>query len=140
MAEEKKAGVRDTDLTIWAFVFFLIAIGCILAAMGLISGRVYERLSVELIPLITDFLNSFAGSLPSWWPPSATLFMILGGGALVFGVIFAILGYGVYTVKPWARILAILVGFLLIPVSGFGIIVLWYFFRTETKERFSEEA
>ncbi|NVM30547.1 MAG: hypothetical protein HWN65_17030 [Candidatus Helarchaeota archaeon] len=139
MPEEIKAGVRDTDLTIWSIVIFIIAIGDIVIALGLFSGRVYAYFTTNIQPLLDGFFT-LIGVSPAFWPPQELLFIGLGVGALIWGVGFIILGYGIWTVKSWARILAILAGFLLLPVGGLGIVVLWYFFRTETKERFSGSA
>ncbi len=138
MAENKKVGERDTDLTIWALVVFILAIGDIIAGLGLLSGRVYDFFLLNIKPFF-DALFALIGVTPAFWPPQELLFIGLGVGALIGAAIFILLGYGIWTVKSWARILAILVGFMMLT-WGIGIVMLWYFMRTETKERFSSSA
>lgn len=136
MADDKKIGIRDTDLTIWALVFFILAIGDIIAGIGLLSGRVYEFFLTNIKPFF-DGLFTHIGVSPPFWPPQGLMFIGMGVVALIWGAGLILLGYGIWTVKPWARTLAIIAGFLLLPIGGLGIVVLWYFFRTETKETFS---
>jgi len=136
MADEKKPATRDTDLTIWAIVFFILAVGGVLVGLALVSGRAYDRFGVAFIQFIDD--NFVTTALP-WWPPTELMFQAVGVVFLLDAVVLAILGFGIWTLQSWARILAIIIGFLSVGY-GIGIVILWYFFRTETKEVFSGKA
>ncbi|HUX98015.1 MAG TPA: hypothetical protein VMV49_00545 [Candidatus Deferrimicrobium sp.] len=137
MSETKKPGTRDTDLTIWAIISFIAAAGAVAISVGLLSGRIYERMSTTIIQFISDNFNTSA--LP-FWPPTEMLFIGAGVITLIFAAIFAIVGYGIFNVKPWARTMAIIIGFLLISAGGIGIIILWFFWRKDTKELFAASA
>ncbi len=134
MAEPEK---RDVDLTIWAIVAFFGAASTVLLAVGLLTGRIYERLSATLIPFLEAEFPSIT-ALP-FWPPGELLFIGAGIIALAIAALFAVTGYGIYVVKPWARYLALLCGFLLLP-GGIGIVILWYFFRADIKQTFAGKA
>lgn len=128
-------GKRDTDLTIWSLLSFLAAVGEIILGVALLSGRIYERANATIIQFISDNFNTTA--LP-FWPPTPQMFLGAGVIALLMAVVLVVVGYGIWKVKPWARILAIIIGFLLLPSGGIGIIVLWFFWRKDTKEMFGE--
>lgn len=69
---------------------------------------------------------------------SAMIF--IGAIALLIGILYAIAGLGLWKLKPWARIIAIIlaiISLLNFPVgTAIGIIVLWYLFKAEIKEAF----
>jgi len=131
--DEKKK--RDIDLTIWAFIAFFGAIAELILSISLLSGVAYAQASSTIFQFISDNFNTSA--LP-YWPPTALSFTIAGIFTLLFGILLVIEGYGLWKVKPWARILAILIGFILLPMGGLGIIILWFFWRKHTKEMFGE--
>jgi uncharacterized membrane protein (DUF2068 family) len=137
MAVNKIAGERDTDLTIWAIISFIAAAGAVFLSLGLLSGRIYERASTTIIQFISDNFNTSA--LP-FWPPTEMIFRAAGIITVIFAVLFVVVGYGIFNVKPWARTLAIIIGFLVLPAGGIGIIVLWFFWRKDTKEMFAGSA
>ncbi|RLF39790.1 MAG: hypothetical protein DRN21_03130 [Thermoplasmata archaeon] len=72
----------------------------------------------------------------------------IGGGVLAaIGAFFIILGliallvaYGLWTMKSWARMIAIIIAVLMLfnfPIGTIlGIIILWYLFKPEIKEAF----
>ena len=136
MEEKKKPAERDTDLTIWAIVFFILAVGGILVGLALISGRVYDRFGAAFIQFIDD--NFVTTALP-FWPPTELMFQIVGVVFLLDAVVLAILGFAIWTLQPWARLLALFVGFVSVGY-GIGIVILWYFFRADTKAVFNGKA
>ena len=133
MGEDKEAGVRNTDLTIWAIFSFLAGVGGILVGLILVSGRYYDNFGINMINFFEDTFH--LSMYFDWWPPTQMFFVGVGIIAIIGAAFFIIIGIGIWTMKPWARILAILMGFLMIP-NGIGIVVLWYFMRSESKAQF----
>ena len=67
--------------------------------------------------------------------------MIVGGViALIVAVLYIITGWGLWTMKSWARIVAIIlaiISLLSFPIGTIiGIVILWYLFKPEIKEVF----
>ncbi|MEM2869974.1 MAG: hypothetical protein QW379_06105 [Thermoplasmata archaeon] len=60
---------------------------------------------------------------------------------IIFGVIYLLVGIGLFTLKKWARILAIIfaiIGLLNLPIGTIiSIIILWYLFRADVKAAFT---
>ncbi|MEM4728252.1 MAG: hypothetical protein QXH42_00620 [Thermoplasmata archaeon] len=60
---------------------------------------------------------------------------------VVFGIIYLLVGVGLFTLKKWARILAIIfaiIGLLNLPIGTIiSIIILWYLFRADVKAAFT---
>lgn len=68
--------------------------------------------------------------------------IMLGVGviAILIGILYAITGWGLWNLKSWARIVAIILGILSLfnfPIGTIiGIVVLWYLFKTDIKTAF----
>jgi|GEM_PF-754335 len=64
----------------------------------------------------------------------------LGGVMIVIGVLYFLVGWGLWNLKPWARTVSIVLA--IISLIGFpigtilGIIILWYLFKPEIKAAF----
>ena len=109
----------------------------VLAALWLASG-ILRLLATFWFFLVGRFLLSgLWGSFPfahhfSTWQPFGT-FGILSAGALLgsFGLLHLFLAWSLYERKPWARTLALVVGFLAllrVPLgTALGIYTLWVF-------------
>jgi uncharacterized membrane protein (DUF2068 family) len=134
MSEKKDEEKKDVDLMIWAILAFLVAAGAVVWGIMLLSGRIYAVFNSEFVPFIEASFPAITSF--SWWPLSELLFILGGAMELIIGGLFMITGYGIYNIKPWARYLALLCGFILLP-AGIGIVILWYFFRKDIKETFA---
>ncbi len=67
----------------------------------------------------------------------------LGAIIIIIGLIDFLVGYGLWTLKPWARTVAIVfavIGLISFPIGTIiSIIVLWYLFKPEIKEVFQQK-
>jgi len=64
----------------------------------------------------------------------------IGGVLTIIGIIQFVIAFGLWTLQPWARIVAIvfaIIGLINIPLGTIiSIILLWYLFKPEIKEAF----
>ncbi|MCD6171160.1 MAG: hypothetical protein J7J36_01905 [Thermoplasmata archaeon] len=67
----------------------------------------------------------------------------IGAVVIIIGLIDFLIGYGLWTLKPWARMAAIIfaiIGLINFPIGTIiSIIVLWYLFKPEIKEAFAKQ-
>jgi hypothetical protein len=68
------------------------------------------------------------------------LLAALGAIGIIIGLIYFLIAWGLWTLKPWARMMAIIfavIGLLSFPVGTvISIIILWYLFKPEIKAAF----
>lgn len=73
-------------------------------------------------------------------PTSALLWSGLGAFTLLLGILYLFIGWGLWSMRPWARTAGIVIAIISLfafPIGTiFGIIVLWYLFRPEIKAAF----
>jgi len=113
-----RISVRPSGVTILAVLYWLSAIVAILGGLAYVAGMAY------LLPLA--FL---------------ALFWIVGGVLIVIGILDIVIGWGVWSLRKWARTVAIvlaIVGLISFPIGTIiSIITLWYLFKPEIKACFA---
>lgn len=140
---------RPTGITILAILWFIGAIGLVIGALVFFTGGSL----VAQILANTPGMSRFAGG------------MVAAGGVvfLLLAVLYALTGYGLWSLKNWGRIIAIiftalgligtLLGFVTVFSSfGMAIVVgqviklaicawiLWYLFQPNVKQAFGQTA
>ena len=107
-----RIGVRTSGVTILAVLYWLSAV------VAILGGLAY------LLPL--TFL---------------TLLWILGAVLIAIGILDIAIGWGLWTLKKWARTVAIVlavIGLISFPIGTvISIITLWYLFKPEIKACFA---
>ncbi len=118
-------GVTLIALFHFAATLFWLLIACMVTAVPFFVMSIAEAEVKEIVPLV--FLAA-----------------ILGGGLMVLvGAANAVVGWGLWEMKPWARmaaiVLAAIAGITIIPVGTvIGGLIVWYLFQPEAREAFGE--
>ena len=126
-----KATSRPDGITLLSALFWVLAL---LAIIGGIIMMVTSNAIIELIEEegkdvpheVIDLLDS--------------LFIGISIILIIIGVLYIIAGWGLWTMKSWARLVAIILAIISVlnfPIGTIlGIIILWYLFKPEIKEAF----
>ena len=103
----------------------------ILAVLQFLSGIVYLGMGAMFLT---------GGGYGGYIPGLTEVLAIIGGIFIVLGLVCFLIGWGLWTLKGWARIIAIILAILSlcnIPIGTIiGIIILWYLFKPEIKAAF----
>lgn len=123
---------RPDGISLLSILFF------ILAAFAIIGGVFIAVGSDSFI----DFIEEEGDDVPTEFIDFLDSFLVaLGAIAIIFGIFYIVVGWGLWTMKSWARIVAIIlavISLLSFPVGTIiGIIVLWYLFKPEIKQAFN---
>ncbi len=140
---------RPTGVSVIAIFFFVATVCCALFGIGVIAGGGF----------VATMMNRGGQGGPMAAGMMAGLGAVLGVFILVIGAVYAVLGWGLWTLKDWARLVTIVLtglgavlslpGFLrtLIHFSlgGFvwsafwlavDIVIIWYLLKPEVKAVF----
>lgn len=113
-----RIAVRPSAVTILAVLYWLSAIVAILGGLACVVGIAY------LLPL----------AFPA-------LFWIVGAVLIVIGILDIVIGWGLWTLKKWARTFAIvlaIIGLISFPIGTvISIVTLRYLFKPEIKAYFA---
>jgi hypothetical protein len=114
MTSEAPQGVK-----IIAYLFFAAAVIYVCGMCGALGGIFAGELDEEFMPLLG----------------------VLACVSLVFGILYAVIGYGLLNMQSWSRIAAIILAILALcnfPLGTIiGAIVLYFMFQEETQQAFS---
>lgn len=130
--EKKSVDTRPEGITLLAALFWILAI---LALVGSLFMLVTKDAIVEIIedqPEVTGEIIDIVDSV------------MLGTGIIIFflGICYIITGWGLWTLKSWARIVALIlaaISLLSFPIGTIiGIVALWYLFKPEIKKAFHQ--
>ena len=107
----------------------------ILAVLYAIQGLYAIAIGGIIFSTLGGFLEDFVGDI------FETLGFVCLGVSVVIGIIYFLIAWGLWTLKTWARILAIIfavIGLFMFPVGTIiSIILLWYLFKPEIKAAFN---
>ncbi|RLF43800.1 MAG: hypothetical protein DRN29_09495 [Thermoplasmata archaeon] len=121
---------RPDGITLLSILFWILAIFAIIGGLFMIGAK---NAIIDMMKEQPNVSHSLINLMNS-----AMIF--IGAIALLIGILYAIAGLGLWKLKPWARIIAIIlaiISLLNFPVgTAIGIIVLWYLFKAEIKEAF----
>lgn len=119
-------GRRDDGISLIAIYFFLVAGLFLLGTLVLMIPTL-----ILAVVGLTEASGAFIGM-------AAVGLMALASMALC--LLHLVIGYGLWMVRPWARIGAIalgIVGLLFMPIGTIaGAFILWYLLKPETAARF----
>ena len=126
-----KATSRPDGITLLSALFWVLAL------LAIIGGLIMMVTSNAIIELIEeegkDVPHEVIDLLDS-------LFIGISIIIIIIGVLYIIAGWGLWTMKSWARLVAIILAIISVlnfPIGTIlGIIILWYLFKPEIKEAF----
>ena len=128
--EKESVNTRPEGITLLAALFWILAILALVAGIFMVGTKDAIIDIMEDEPDITEGIIDLVDSL------------LLGVGiiAFVLAIFYIITGWGLWTMKSWARIVAMIlavISLLSFPIGTIiGIIVLWYLFKPEIKAAF----
>jgi uncharacterized membrane protein (DUF2068 family) len=129
-----QAAVRPDGVSLLAILFYL------LAALSLIGGIFLVAASDSLVDLVEEEATT---DIPDWVMNNMRDLLTVGGViAIIIGLFYAITGWGLWNLKSWSRLVAIIlavISLLNIPIGTIiGLVVLWYLFKPEIKQAFHD--
>jgi hypothetical protein len=132
LMEKESIKNRPEGITLLAALFWILAI---LALVGSLFIVVTKDAIIEFIedqPEVTEEIVDLVDSV------------LMGTGIIIFvlALLYIITGWGLWTLKSWARIVALIlavISLLSFPIGTIiGIVVLWYLFKPEIKKAFQQ--
>ena len=123
---------RPDGITLLSILFWILAIFAIIGGLLMVGAK---DAIIDMMKNQPDISQSIIDFMES-------LVIVIGAIALIIGILYIITGLGLWTMKPWARIIAIIlaiISLLSFPIGTIiGILVLWYLFKPEIKEAFQK--
>ena len=124
---------RPDGITLLSMLFWVLAILAIIGGIFMLGAKnaIIDIMEEEgdVSQSVIDFVDS--------------ILIVIGLIAFIIGILYLITGWGLWTLKPWARIIAIVLAIISLfnfPVGTIiGIIILWYLFKPEIKEVFQKQ-
>ena len=130
--EKKSVNTRPEGITLLAALFWILAILALVAGLFMVGAKDAIIEIMEDEPDVTEGIIDLVDSI------------LLGTGiiAFVLAILYIITGWGLWTLKSWARIVAIIlavISLLSFPIGTIiGIVILWYLFKPEIKTAFHQ--
>lgn len=130
--EKKSVNTRPEGITLLAALFWILAILALVVGLFMVGAKDAIIEIMEDEPDITEGIIDLVDSI------------LLGTGiiAFVLAILYIITGWGLWTLKSWARIVAIIlavISLLSFPIGTIiGIVILWYLFKPEIKTAFHQ--
>jgi hypothetical protein len=128
--EQDASKERPDGIGLLAGLFWVLAILAIIGGLFMIGAKE---------PII-DVIEEEGETSQSVIDLVESLLLGIGTILIIIGIIDIIIGWGLWTLQPWARIAGIILAILSLlnfPIGTiFGIIILWYLFKPEIKEAF----
>lgn len=129
----KQTMSRPDGITLLSMLFWVLAILAIIGGIFMLGAKnaIIDIMEEEgdVSQSVIDFVDS--------------ILIVIGLIAFIIGILYLITGWGLWTLKPWARIIAIVLAIISLfnfPVGTIiGIIILWYLFKPEIKEVFQKQ-
>jgi len=130
--EQKVSKSRPDGITLLSMLFWILAIFAIIGGLFMIGAK---NAIIDIMKEQPDVPRSMIELVDS-------VMIVMGVISLIFSILYIITGLGLWTLKPWARVIAIalaIISLLSFPIGTIiGIIVLWYLFKPEIKEAFEK--
>lgn len=130
--EKKSVNTRPEGITLLAALFWILAILALVVGLFMVGAKDAIIEIMEDEPDVTEGIIDLVDSI------------LLGTGiiAFVLAILYIITGWGLWTLKSWARIVAIIlavISLLSFPIGTIiGIVILWYLFKPEIKTAFHQ--
>ena len=128
--EKERVNARPEGITLLATLFWILAILALVVGLFMVGAKDAIIEIMEDEPDVTEGIIDLVDSI------------LLGTGiiAFVLAIFYIITGWGLWTLKSWARIVAIIlavISLLSFPIGTIiGIVILWYLFKPEIKIAF----
>ena len=121
---------RPDGITLLSALFWILAIIAIIGSLFMLGAK----------DAIIDIIEEDSDT-PNWVIDLVdSIFVGIGVISFIIGIIYVIVGWGLWTMKSWARLAAIVlavISLISFPIGTIlGIIILWYLFKPEIKEAF----
>ena len=130
--EKESINTRPEGITLLAALFWILAILALVGGLFMIGAKDAIIEIMEDQPEVTEGIIDLVDS------------RLFGVGiiAFVLAICYIITGWGLWTLKSWARIVAMIlaaISLLSFPIGTIvGIVVLWYLFKPEIKRAFQQ--
>lgn len=129
----KQTMSRPDGITLLSMLFWVLAILAIIGGIFMLGAK---NAIIDIMEEEGDVLQSVIDFVDS-------ILIVIGLIAFIIGILYLITGWGLWALKPWARIIAIVLAIISLfnfPVGTIiGIIILWYLFKPEIKEVFQKQ-
>ena len=128
--EKENVKTRPEGITLLAALFWILAILALIGGLFMVGTKDAIIEVMQDQPDVTQEIIDLVDSI------------MIGAGiiALLFALLYIITGWGLWTLKSWARIVAMIlavISLLSFPIGTIiGIVVLWYLFKPEIKAAF----
>ena len=130
--EKERIDTRPEGITLLAALFWILAILALVGSLFMMGTKDAIIEIMEDQPEVTEEIIDLVDSVLLW------------AGIIIFilAIFYIITGWGLWTLKSWARIAAIVlavISLLSFPIGTIiGIVVLWYLFKPEIKKAFHQ--
>jgi hypothetical protein len=130
--EKENIATRPEGITLLAALFWILAILALVGSLFMLATKDAIIKIIEDQPEVTKEIIDIVDSV------------LLGTGIIIFifAICYTITGWGLWTLKSWARIVALIlagISLLSFPIGTIiGIVVLWYLFKPEIKKAFHQ--
>ena len=121
---------RTTGILIVALICLAVGVVLLIVAVMLIMGIIYEMYQAFLVDPALGGIFALLQPFQDLLIPAN--FVLVGYLLLFMGAWCIIAAIGVFMVKSWGRILAIIAGVVML-IIGVGLIVLYILFKEDTK-------
>ena len=130
--EKKSVDTRPEGITLLATLFWILAILALVGSLFMLATKDAIIEIIEDQPEVTGEIIDIVDSV------------MLGTGIIIFflALCYIITGWGLWTLKSWARIVALIlaaISLLSFPIGTIiGIVALWYLFKPDIKKAFHQ--
>ncbi len=130
--EKESVNARPEGIALLAALFWILAILALVGGLFMVGTKDAIIGIMEDQPEVTEEIIDLVDSV------------LLGAGIITFvlAILYIITGWGLWKLKSWARIVAMIlavISLLSFPIGTIiGIVVLWYLFKPEIKTAFHQ--
>ena len=121
---------RPDGITLLSALFWVLAILAIISGLFMIGAK----------DALIEIIEEDSGTSQSVIDFIDSIFIGVGVIMFILAIIYIVVGWGLWTLKSWARLAAIILAIISLisfPIGTIlGIIILWYLFKPEIKAAF----
>ncbi len=121
---------RPDGITLLSALFWVLAILAIISGLFMVGAK----------DALIEIIEEDSGTSQSVIDFIDSIFIGVGVIMFILAIIYIVVGWGLWTLKSWARLAAIILAIISLisfPIGTIlGIIILWYLFKPEIKAAF----
>lgn len=121
---------RPDGITLLSALFWVLALLAIISGLFMIGAK----------DALIEIIEEDSGTSQSVIDFIDSIFIGVGVIMFILTIIYIVVGWGLWTLKSWARLAAIILAIISLisfPIGTIlGIIILWYLFKPEIKAAF----